>query len=131
MESFSGDNVLIALDLQIMEDSFIQQKAVEAMVKVIVDYNINKKYNVLTCNCQHFVDDVLKALGISPVFTGKLGELMANFQNAEPGTHLESSHDTLSGKELELTWSYIGAKNNINFSSHKELDEECWNQVLR
>lgn len=31
---------------------------------MIVDWNANKKYNQNKCNCQHFVDDLLKVLGI-------------------------------------------------------------------
>lgn len=68
------------------------------LVRVITTYNLEKKYDVFKCNCQHFVQDALAALGIkeTPRFSGQLNahlqrlkqgkmEIPENFKN----------HDTL------------------------------------
>lgn len=51
-------------------------KLIENLVKVIVKYNCKYKYHLLKCNCQHFVQDAMAALGIkeTPQFSGKLSE---------------------------------------------------------
>lgn len=98
MESFFRDDTLIAIDLECLENPFLQQEAVHKVLiltghlsdsvqvtEVIAEYNRNRNYDVLHCNCQHFVDDVLRAIGIAPKFTGVLQTFLQQLQTAEPG----------------------------------------------
>lgn len=51
------------------------EEMIENIKKVIVKYNKFRYYNVIACNCQSFVDDVMKAIGVKNVpqnLTGKL-----------------------------------------------------------
>lgn len=53
-----------------------KSRLIDELVKVIVKYNRHCYYNLIDRNCQHFVLDALKALGVEkPIqFTGGLGE---------------------------------------------------------
>ena len=52
-----------------------KKKLIEALIGVIVQYNKRCYYNLFLRNCQHFVCDALKALGVElpPNFSGDLG----------------------------------------------------------
>jgi len=49
---------------------------VHSLIEVIIKYNRYKHYNVITCNCQHFVTDALTALRVflPKQLTGGLGD---------------------------------------------------------
>ncbi len=51
-------------------------RAINALIKVIIDYNCLYDYHVLKRNCQTFVIDAMEAMGINerPKMTGKLEE---------------------------------------------------------
>ena len=53
-----------------------KQRLIDNLVDVIVTYNRQCYYDIIRRNCQHFVTDALRALGVTePVeFTGGLGE---------------------------------------------------------
>ena len=53
-----------------------KQRLIDSLVEVIVMYNRQCYYDIIRRNCQHFVMDALKALGVNePIeFTGGLGE---------------------------------------------------------
>ena len=53
-----------------------KQRLIDKLVDVILMYNRQYYYDVIRRNCQHFVIDALKALGVSEAieFTGGLGE---------------------------------------------------------
>lgn len=42
-----------------------KEQLIDAMVEVVVRYNLKMKYGLFTNNCQHFVQDVLIVLGIT------------------------------------------------------------------
>lgn len=51
------------------------EEMIENVKKVIVKYNRYRYYNVFACNCQSFVEDIMKAIGVKNVpqnLTGKL-----------------------------------------------------------
>ena len=66
----------------LLESAEEKQKLIMNLVEVIVRYNCTKEYGVVNCNCQHFVDDALHALGIDsiPVFSGPLNEYLQNLK---------------------------------------------------
>lgn len=53
-----------------------KQRLIDNLVDVIITYNRQYYYDIIRKNCQHFVADALKALGVNqPIeFTGGLGE---------------------------------------------------------
>lgn len=53
-----------------------KQRLIDNLVDVIVTYNQQYYYDIIRRNCQHFVTDALRALGVTePIeFTGGLGE---------------------------------------------------------
>ena len=55
-----------------------KHQLISNLVEVVVKYNRGKHYNLTSCNCQHFVVDAMKALGINdmPVFSGQLNEYL-------------------------------------------------------
>jgi hypothetical protein len=61
-----------------------KEEILSNLVRVITTYNLEKKYDVFTCNCQHFVRDALAALGIkeTPRFSGQLN---AHLQRLKQG----------------------------------------------
>lgn len=76
------------------------ERMVEDIKKVIVQYNRYRYYNVIACNCQSFVEDVMKAIGVKNVpqnLTGKLKDyfkkLTANKTKGIPSTFL--THQSL------------------------------------
>ena len=89
------------------------------LVQVIVHYNLEKRYDLFTCNCQHFVRDALAALGIRepPRFSGQLNiylerlkqgkvEVPEDFKNhstldAYVEQQLQAESGTLSQHDME------------------------------
>ncbi len=71
-----------------------KSKLIDKLVDVIVEYNRNKNYGVLNCNCQDFAREALAALGIKkPIeFTGKLQERFEQLKkgNRKVPTELKS-----------------------------------------
>ena len=61
-----------------------KKKVLGNLVRVITRYNLEKRYDVFSCNCQHFVRDALAALGIkeTPRFSGQLN---AHLQRLKQG----------------------------------------------
>lgn len=62
----------------IMESAKEKQQLITNLVEVIVKYNRTKHYNLLKCNCQHFVLEAMAALGIKevPKFSGHLNDYL-------------------------------------------------------
>ena len=76
MQAIQDSNSQKQIDLQ-----FDLTVGVEDMLnkikKVVVQYNRYRYYNVVMCNCQTFVNDVMKAIGVKNIpqnLTGKLKE---------------------------------------------------------
>lgn len=59
---------------QVFEVTKEKQQALNRLIQVIIHYNETYDYHVLVRNCQHFVIDAMKALGVEevPQFTGVL-----------------------------------------------------------
>ena len=68
------------------------------LVRVITRYNLEKKYDLFTCNCQHFVRDALAALGIKepPRFGGQLKHYLERLKQGKVEVPEDfKNHDTL------------------------------------
>lgn len=79
---YSGAATLAA-DLQPpqgLSKKMTMEEAIEKVAKVVIDWNLNKTYDQSTANCQHFVDDVCRNLGIVTDFPGPLGEYISRLR---------------------------------------------------
>jgi hypothetical protein len=71
----------------LLESAEEKRKLIMNLMEVIVRYNCTKRYSVVNCNCQHFVTDALRALGIDsiPTFSGPLNEYLQNLKRYQVG----------------------------------------------
>ena len=62
-----------------------KKEVLSNLVRVIVHYNLNRRYDLFTCNCQHFVRDALAALGIKepPRFSGQLNNYLEHLKQGK------------------------------------------------
>jgi len=105
-----GENALIAIDVvDGLKDKKLQLDAVQKVCDVIVDWNIKQTYDVVNKNCQHFVDELLKSLGFSSVFTGLIGQFFQHLQSCNSFENFE--------------FRFPPKPNGHLFNSHEELDE--------
>ncbi len=74
-----------------------KEKLIDNLVRVIVDYNTNKKYSVFSCNCQNFVIDAMRALGIKepPHFKGRLNDYLQALKRGEKAPLDFQTHEDL------------------------------------
>lgn len=85
------------------------EEMIERIKKVIIKYNKSRYYNLFTCNCQTFVDDVMKVIGVKnapQVLTGKLKDYFK---------HLTSVKSRITSSD---------------FATHQVLDEYVHTQDL-
>ena len=75
-----------------------KKEVIGNLVRVITCYNLEKKYDLFTCNCQHFVRDALAALGIKepPRFSGQLKHYLERLKQGKVEVPEDfKNHDTL------------------------------------
>ena len=72
--------------IKLIIDSAEKKKEVLSnLVRVIIYYNLERRYDIFTCNCQHFVRDALAALGIKdpPRFSGQLNDYLEHLKQGK------------------------------------------------
>ncbi len=98
---------------------------------MIVEWNTTKEYGTLLCNCQHFVDDLLKrGMDIDPKWSGNLGISPINLLISLLNSLLISISFFLAvyleniRKNSELAKPHYIDENGkpVLFTSHKQLD---------
>jgi len=105
--SFAGRLGRIPLDLN---------DTLTKISSVIVDWNLNKNYSETEANCQHFADELLKALGIPHLMDGALAEFLTRMRECGSCESEIVIPDEMK-KEIHLKES------KKIFTTHKELDE--------
>ena len=62
-----------------------KKEVLSNLVQVITNYNLKRKYDLFSCNCQHFVRDALAALGINepPRFSGQLRDYLEHLKQGK------------------------------------------------
>lgn len=84
---------------QVFEVTKEKQQAINQLIQVILHYNETYDYHVLTRNCQHFVIDAMKALGVKekPQFTGVFQEYFEELKKGKSKNIMEKfeSHAAL------------------------------------
>ncbi|KAL0481803.1 structural maintenance of chromosomes protein [Acrasis kona] len=96
------------------------------LAEVISKYNVNGQYDQLNCNCQRFVDDVLKQLGIELKFTGQLDAFLKELKRTGrceskykvPDQFLDALKQHTFKSELKVDENGI-----VKFDTHEQLDE--------
>lgn len=85
--------------------------------KIIIDWNVNKEYNQRNSNCQQFVDELCKGLGIDlSKFEGPLGEYLKNLR--------EKGQCELYFPISQELRENLKIKEKVKkFQTHEELDE--------
>lgn len=109
---------MLAADLCIGEQKKLDMvESIDKVASVIIDWNLNRTYDQSANNCQTFVDDICKALGIDTIhFGGALGEYMRRLR--------ESGMCELEFPISAEMREKVGLKDSkVRFASHKELDD--------
>jgi hypothetical protein len=95
---------------------------VRKLSEVIVDWNVNMKYKdnggdkKVEGNCQDFVEDVLKRLGMRHDFSGPLGDFLRKLR--EKGTcEMEFNMETNFREKFSIT------EKKVKFQTHTQLDQ--------
>ena len=74
-----------------------KEQLIEKLVNEIVRFNTMKKYNIFSCNCQHFVSAAMNSLGIkeSPRFKGHLNNYLQRLKHGKERLLEFDSHEEL------------------------------------
>jgi hypothetical protein len=86
--------------------------------QLICRWNVERTYDRLNCNCQHFVDDVLKCMNIKMDFKGSIKDFINNLR-----VKGNSALEYRVPKEIREKCQFKDST--IVFNTHKELDEFC------
>jgi len=112
-EEFDGGKSIASIDSgeYDMEKNFI----IKTLSRVVTDWNANKTYSVINCNCQHFVDHLLEELGMKNPFHPKMKTFLKSIQT-DP---------------QNIQYKYTDSSNEeIVFHTHEELDNYCFERSL-
>jgi len=107
-------------------DDFDSVKDIESLThklaEIIVDWNLNKGYKdhggdkQHVGNCQDFVEDVLKRLGLKTAFTGPLGEFTRKLRE-------QGKCDMVLYLDEDFREKFSIKEQKIKFETHKQIDE--------
>ncbi|KAL9647084.1 hypothetical protein ABK040_016558 [Willaertia magna] len=104
----------LAIDIQEISTKDIDL-SIDKVSQIITDWNVHHEYKQSTANCQHFVDDICRALGIKMNFNGSMQHYLNKLRNK--GLCSIKWRVPLDIKEK------VGLKETkISFNTHRELD---------
>lgn len=117
-----------------------KEALLDRLSAVIVSYNRSKKYSVFFCNCQHFVGDVLQALGVEkvPKFEGNLGSYFQELKqgrgatciqfdsHAELDVYVKANYQTLDKREKEYLLCLYFQFHSAKLKSLTPEEQEKW-----
>eukprot|EP00761_Pharyngomonas_kirbyi_P006788 gb/GECH01006796.1/.p1 GENE.gb/GECH01006796.1/~~gb/GECH01006796.1/.p1 ORF type:complete len:423 (+),score=90.25 gb/GECH01006796.1/:1-1269(+) len=109
---------LLAADLSVANNKkFDLNDAIDKVADVIIDWNLTHHYNQTHSNCQVFVDDVCKALGVDlSHFDGPLGDTIKRLR--QKGV-CEVNYNI----PAEMREKFAIKDSKLEFDSHRQLDE--------
>jgi hypothetical protein len=107
---------MLAADLDFGGLGFELNDTIEKISQVIIDWNVNKVYNQQNANCQQFVDELCKSLGVPIHFEGPLGEYLNNLRRRG-----ECEIDFPVTPDMRVNLDIREAKK--RFHTHQELDD--------
>ncbi|KAG2377475.1 hypothetical protein C9374_009386 [Naegleria lovaniensis] len=104
----------LAIDIEEISTKELDS-CIDRVSQVIADWNVHNRYSQQKCNCQHFVDDICKALGIKMNFTGSMGHYITKLRN--------KGLCNIKWKVPVDIMEQVGIKEQkITFYTHKQLD---------
>jgi len=109
---WASSKVLLALDMKTLTLENFFKNFIGPVSDVIATWNGTYMYNEYTNNCQLFTEEILKALNIENVFTGKVKKFLDSVGTA----------DTM---ELVFKHKFDNDPREYEFKTHAELDEIC------
>jgi len=107
---------MLAADLDFGGIEFEINDTIEKVAQVIIDWNTNRTYNQKSANCQQFVDDLCKSLGVPLNFEGPLGEYLNNLRSKG-----QCELDFPITNEMRVNLEIKESKK--RFNTHQELDD--------
>lgn len=108
---------LLAIDLK--ESQLVEldvDHTIDSLSKIICKWNTEKQYDRLSCNCQHFIDEVLKVLGIELRFEKTMKEFIKKIRKEG-----ECKIEWKISKEIKEKFSI--KEDTKMFNTHSELDK--------
>lgn len=127
----------------ILESAEQKRQLIINLVELIVQYNRTKHYCLRKCNCQHFVTDAMRALGIKklPEFSGQLNDYLQKLKSyvvdipeefnnhATLDAHVKQrlEADTLTQHDMEyLLLLYYRLHMDSAHAEHADADNDNW-----
>jgi len=114
---WASSKVLLALDMKTLTLENFFKNFIGPVSEVIATWNGTYMYNEYTNNCQLFTEEVLKALNIENVFTGKIKKFLDSISTA----------DTM---DLVFKHKFDNDPREYEFRTHAELDEVCHQKLI-
>jgi len=131
IDTFKVSNAILSLDVtKIIINRGIPLKddpTISSILDLVVDYNMTKHCHLISCNCQHFVNDVLRVIGINNL--EKHFDSMENqqdFQWEKEFTEKLSNQDLQIFKKLNRSKMFaqiIKSEPDVLFISHEDVDK--------
>lgn len=108
---------LLAIDVGTPIKNKVKLKEmIDKLAGVIVRWNTTKEYSQKSANCQHFVDDICKEIGLNLEFSGAMGGFIKELRS--------SGKSSLQWKIPEKIREECNIKEEkIKFQTHEELDK--------
>lgn len=106
---------ILAVDIEQELSSLSLDHVIDRVSKVIVEWNIYKEYSQSKANCQHFVDALCEALGITLNFQGAMNDYITKLRNQGKCKVAYHLSDDIREK-LEIK------DKKVEFKTHHELD---------
>ena len=101
--------LLLSKDVKI--DTYIDKLA-----KVICEWNSNKSYNQTTANCQHFVEDILAQLNVTPKYRTTIDSYLKQLkQKGKCEIQWDVPNEIRENCKIQET--------SFKFQNHKEIDD--------
>jgi hypothetical protein len=126
IDVFKSTNSLLALEIDLTTKKS-NESIIYEIIRFVADYNMNKKYDIISCNCQKFVDDVLKVIGIDDLKTYFMKkELSQNFKKFEEyKNRIKNENDRKIFDNLKVSYLFdTMIKSSLRlFNKHNELDK--------
>jgi len=114
-KEWASSKVLLALDMKTLSLDDFFKKYIGPVSDVIASWNGTYIYNEYTNNCQLFTEEVLKAMEIDNVYTGKVKKFL-------------DSVGTADGKDLVFKHKFDNDPREYEFRTHSDLDEVSYNK---
>lgn len=111
---------------------FGTKNILKKLSRVVTDWNANKTYSVINCNCQHFVDHLLEELGMKNPFHPKMSKITFLEDITKKLILIKETFlKSIQTDPQNIQYKYTDSSNEeIVFHTHEELDNYCSERSL-